>query len=88
MHLSHIDLRLDYEVDAPAHLRLNIEATRTGAQTVLSEMLSIEPPPVRRQTGCEPESGNRFVRFDAQPGPLTIAYRATVRRPAVHVPAT
>ncbi|WP_409574657.1 transglutaminase-like domain-containing protein [Variovorax sp. KBS0712] len=87
MHLSHVDLRLDYEVDAPAHLRLNIEAARTGAQAVLAETLTIEPP-VRLRVGCEADSGNRFVRFDAAPGPLTIAYRATVRRPVVHVPAT
>ncbi|MDZ4358733.1 MAG: transglutaminase family protein, partial [Variovorax sp.] len=85
MHLSHIDARLSYEVAAPAHLLLNIEAADAPTQTVLSEALTIEPP-TAMQVFCDAGSGNRFIRFDAAVGPLRIAYRATVRRASVHVP--
>jgi transglutaminase-like putative cysteine protease len=85
MHLSHIDAQLDYEVVAPAHLLLNIEAARSGAQAVVSEELTIEPP-TEMQLFCDEGSGNRFIRFDAQPGALTIRYKATVQRAHVVVP--
>jgi transglutaminase-like putative cysteine protease len=85
MHISHIDARLDYEVAAPAHLLLNIEAARSGAQAVVSEALSIEPP-TAMQVFCDESSGNRFIRFDAAPGPLTISYTATVQRAHLLVP--
>jgi transglutaminase-like putative cysteine protease len=80
MHTSRIDALLSYEVAAPAHLLFNIEAARSGsAQAVCSETLTIEPPTATR-VFCDPSSGNRFVRFDAQPGPLRLRYRATVQR--------
>lgn len=85
MHLSHIDAQLDYEVVAPAHMLLNIEAARSGAQAVVSEVLSIEPP-TQMQVFCDESSGNRFIRFDAQPGPLKIRYKASVQRAHVAVP--
>ena len=37
MHISHIDAQLDYEVTAPAHMLLNIEAARAGAQAGVGE---------------------------------------------------
>jgi transglutaminase-like putative cysteine protease len=85
MHISHIDAQLDYEVTAPAHMLLNIEAARAGAQAVVEETLTIEPP-TEMQVFCDEGSGNRFIRFDAKPGPLKIGYRATVQRSHVHVP--
>ncbi|QNK70365.1 transglutaminase-like domain-containing protein [Variovorax sp. PAMC26660] len=85
MHLSHIDAQLDYEVVAPAHMLLNIEAARSGAQAVVSEVLTIEPP-TEMQVFCDESSGNRFIRFDAQPGPLKISYKASVQRAHVDVP--
>ena len=85
MHISHIDAQLDYQVAAPAHLLLNIEAARSGAQAVVSEVLTIEPP-TEMQVFCDESSGNRFIRFDAKPGPLTISYKATVQRSHVDVP--
>jgi hypothetical protein len=85
MHISHIDAQLDYEVVAPAHMLLNIEAARSGAQAVVEETLTIEPP-TEMQVFCDEGSGNRFIRFDAKPGPLKIGYRATVQRSHVHVP--
>ncbi|MBJ2156045.1 transglutaminase-like domain-containing protein [Variovorax sp. IB41] len=85
MHISHINAQLDYEVTAPAHMLLNIEAARAGAQAVVEETLTIEPP-TEMQVFCDEGSGNRFIRFDAKPGPLKIGYRATVQRSHVHVP--
>ena len=64
MHLSHIEAQLDYEVAAPAHMLLNIEAARSGMQSVIGEELVVEPPTPLRLF-CDEGSGNRFVRFDA-----------------------
>ncbi|RYF74328.1 MAG: transglutaminase family protein [Comamonadaceae bacterium] len=85
MHFSTIETVLDYQVNAPSHMVLNIEAARSGAQTVLSEELVVEPP-VPMNAFCDENSGNRFIRFDAQPGPLKIRYRANVQRAPVVVP--
>ncbi|MDM0014264.1 transglutaminase family protein [Variovorax sp. J22P168] len=85
MHFSHVDAVLEYEVSAPSHLLLNIEAARSGAQALVSEDLVIEPP-VEMQAFCDESSGNRFVRFDAKPGPLRIRYRAHVQRSHVETP--
>jgi transglutaminase-like putative cysteine protease len=85
MHYSTIETVLDYQVYAPAHMVLNIEAARSGAQTVLSEELVVEPP-VEMNAFCDENSGNRFIRFDAKPGPLKIRYRASVQRSPVVVP--
>ncbi|MEO5736203.1 MAG: transglutaminase family protein [Variovorax sp.] len=85
MHFSTIDATLEYQVGAPAHMVLNIEAARCGAQAVLSEELVVEPP-VEMKAFCDESCGNRFIRFDAQPGPLKIRYRASVGRSPVVVP--
>ncbi|MET3494046.1 transglutaminase-like domain-containing protein [Variovorax boronicumulans] len=85
MHISHIDAQLEYEVTAPAHMLLNIEAARAGAQAVVEETLTIEPP-TEMKVFCDESSGNRFIRFDAKPGPLKIGYKATVQRSQVDVP--
>lgn len=85
MHFSHIETVLDYEVAAPSHLLLNIEAVRSGAQVVLRENLVVEPA-VEMHAFCDEGSGNRFIRFDAAPGPLRIRYTASVQRSFVEVP--
>jgi transglutaminase-like putative cysteine protease len=85
MHISHIEAQLDYEVSAPAHMLLNIEAARTGSQAVVAEALTIEPP-AGMQIFCDEASGNRFIRFDTKPGPLKIRYKASVQRSHVEVP--
>ena len=85
MHSSMIEVVLDYQVAAPSHLVFNLEAARCGSQTVASESLAIEPP-VEVRAYCDKASGNRFIRFDAQPGPLKLRYRADVQRGAVDVP--
>ncbi len=69
--------RLSYRVKADEPLVFNIEAQRFGNQFVEEEYLTITPfLPVERWT--MPESGNRYFRVNASPGPLLVDYTATV----------
>ncbi len=77
MLLSKIETRLVYEVTAPTHFCLHLQVARHPAQHVREERLMIEPA-LPLHDYCDPVKGNRFVRFDAAPGPLTIDYRAQV----------
>jgi transglutaminase-like putative cysteine protease len=83
MHLSTVETVLEYQVDAPTHFCFNIEAAHWASQRILSERLAIS-------SGVDPHhftderSGNRFIRFDAAPGPLLVNYQAEVE---VHAPA-
>jgi transglutaminase-like putative cysteine protease len=86
MHFSQIDAELSYQVTAPSHFLLNVEAALWPGQQPLAETLLIDPPtPLRRYV--DERSGNRFVRFDAQPGPLVVRYAASVERAPVRRPA-
>ncbi|MDB5779320.1 MAG: transglutaminase domain protein [Polaromonas sp.] len=74
-----IDSTLDYAVDGPAEFVFLIHAAMGMGQTLVQENLQIEPPmPFRTYT--DGQSGNRFLRFQAQPGPLKLVYRAVVDR--------
>ncbi len=75
--LSDIDVRLVYEVGAPTHFCLHLQAARHADQHVREERLQIDPA-VPLHDYHDPVKGNRFVRFDAPAGPLTVAYRAQV----------
>lgn len=81
MHLSEIDVALDYQVAAPSHLVFNLEAARCDGQRVRDETLTVEPP-VTLRAYREEDGGNRFIRFDAPAGPLSLRYRARVERAA------
>ena len=74
-----IDSTLDYVIDGPAEFVFLIHAANGMAQTVVQESLQIEPPTPFR-TYSDGQSGNRFLRFQAQPGPLKVIYRALVDR--------
>ena len=67
---------LDYEVAAPSHMLLNIEAARCGAQARAAARSWSSSRRCELQAFCDEGSGNRFVRFDAAPGPLKIRYQA------------
>lgn len=83
MHLSTVETLLEYEVLQPAHLCFNIEAARWPTQAVVGEMLTVTPEvPLRT---FEDANGNRFFRFDAQPGPLLVDYKAEVEVHPQHV---
>jgi transglutaminase-like putative cysteine protease len=82
MHLSTVETVLEYNVLSPTHFCFNIEAAHWPTQKILSERLSISSV-VRPHSYTDPRSGNRFIRFDAQPGPLKVNYKAEVE---VHTP--
>ena len=86
MHYSIIDAQLNYEVQAPSHLLFNLEAAHCQQQQVLEESLTVEPPLALRRYS-DAGSGNRFFRFDAPAGPLSLRYQAVVRRQAPSRPA-
>ncbi|NDP64480.1 transglutaminase family protein [Polaromonas sp.] len=74
-----IDSTLDYVVDGPSEFVFLIHVANGMGQTLVQENLQIEPPTPFR-TYCDGQSGNRFLRFQAQPGPLKLVYRALVDR--------
>ncbi|HEX2546384.1 MAG TPA: transglutaminase family protein, partial [Ramlibacter sp.] len=77
MHLSTVETVLEYQVQAPTHFCFNIEAAHWPTQKIHSERLSISSG-VTPHSYVDPRSGNRFVRFDAAPGPLSVQYKAEV----------
>jgi transglutaminase-like putative cysteine protease len=77
MHLSTVETVLEYEVLAPTHFCFNIEAAHWPTQNILSERLAISSG-VAPHAATDPRSGNRFIRFDAAPGPLLVNYKADV----------
>jgi transglutaminase-like putative cysteine protease len=78
MHLSTVEAVLEYQVRQPTHFCFNIEAAHASTQDILSERLAISSS-VAVSAFTEPRSGNRFIRFDAPPGPLMVNYKAEVR---------
>jgi transglutaminase-like putative cysteine protease len=69
---------LEYEIAGqPADFVLNIHASRTPWQAVVSESLAIDPPlaPVLHD---DPVHGNRYLRLRAGPGLLAVRYEAAV----------
>jgi len=83
-HLSTVEAQLEYQVREPTHFCFNLEAAHWPTQDILSERLAISPQvPLRPFT--DPRSGNRFVRFDAPPGPLVVSYKADVQVHAAEV---
>ena len=74
-----IDCMLAYEMDAASEFVFLIHAALGTGQTLLRENLLIEPPlPFRTYT--DERSGNRFLRLQAQAGPLKLVYNALVDR--------
>lgn len=73
-----IALELDYLIaDSGCDFIFNIHAASTPRQLVLEESLTLSPDlPVRVE--MEPVTRNRYLRVQAQAGPLKLAYRATV----------
>jgi transglutaminase-like putative cysteine protease len=82
MHLSTVETTLEYFLQSPTHFCFNIEAARWPTQRILSERLAISSG-VEPHAWTDARSGNRFLRFDAAPGPLRVSYKAEVE---VHPP--
>jgi transglutaminase-like putative cysteine protease len=83
MHLSTVETVLEYHVHSPTHFCFNLEAAHWPTQKILSERLSISTG-VTPHSYTDRTSGNRYIRFDAAPGPLKVCYKAEVE---VHTPA-
>jgi transglutaminase-like putative cysteine protease len=69
--------RLGYRVTEPTSFVFNVEVARIPQQRVLHERLVVTPE-VPLETYVMPESGNRYVRLLAQPGPILLSYEAEV----------
>jgi transglutaminase-like putative cysteine protease len=72
------DIELKYEIaEQPADFVFNIHAAHTPLQSVVNEVLTIEPKnhPVLQTDAA---LGNRYLRLRAAPGPLSVRYGATV----------
>jgi transglutaminase-like putative cysteine protease len=78
MHLSTLQALLEYEVKAPTHFCLQLEAAHWPTQAILSETLEL-PRRVSPHRFEDLRFGNRFVRFDAEPGRFVVSYTAEVR---------
>jgi len=72
------DIELKYEIaEQPADFVFNIHAAHTTLQTVVNEVLAIEPMGQHRLQTDE-SLGNRYLRLRAGPGPCSVRYGATV----------
>lgn len=69
--------QLGYKVKNDTPFLFNIEVQEFAEQKIVTERLTIEPE-LRVDRWTMPESGNRYFRVEAPPGPLTVSYEATV----------
>lgn len=74
-----IDCTLDYQVDGLAEFVFLIHAAVGVSQSLVEESLMVEPATSFR-TYSDPRSGNRFLRLQAEAGPLQVKYCAVVDR--------
>ena len=74
-----IDCTLAYQVDGPAEFVFLVHAAVGVSQSLVEESLVVEPATSFR-TYSDPRSGNRFLRLQAEAGPLRVTYRAVVDR--------
>ena len=73
-----LSLELDYEVfDPGCDFIFNIHAAHTNRQRVIEESLTLNQN-VATQVETDPTTLNRYLRLSARPGPLRVAYQATV----------
>jgi transglutaminase-like putative cysteine protease len=73
-----LSLELDYEVfDPGCDFIFNIHAAHTNRQRVIEESLTLNQN-VATQVETDPATLNRYLRLSARPGPLRVAYQASV----------
>ena len=72
-----LSCELGYQVKDQASFVLNIQPSQLPQQRILRESLVLTPD-VPHETYVMPESGNRYVRFQAAAGEVKIAYDAEV----------
>ena len=86
MHLSTVEVVLEYEVKEATHFCFNLQAAHWPTQNIQSEKLAVSSG-VALHSYEDVQSGNRFFRFDATPGPLLVNYKADVEVHAEEVDA-
>ena len=72
-----VGCKLGYKVEDAASFVLNIQPAELPRQKILRESLVVTPD-VPLETYLMPESGNRYVRFQAKSGEVLIEYEAEV----------
>jgi transglutaminase-like putative cysteine protease len=71
-------IELGYDVAAPGcDFVFNVHAAHTARQRVIDETLTLSQD-VPSVVETDPTTMNRYLRLSARPGPLTVAYSATV----------
>ncbi|TWU02008.1 transglutaminase-like domain-containing protein [Neorhodopirellula pilleata] len=78
MNQIQVGSRLQYFVQSPTTLLLNISVAQNDHQSTSHESIEIEPFHKIEECAVGP-LGNRLVRINALPGELTIQYQATVQ---------
>ena len=74
-----VRIGLRYEIAAPgADFIFHLHPARTAQQAVLDERLALGQPDQPMTLFTDPGTGNRCLRLQGQPGPLTLDYAATV----------
>jgi hypothetical protein len=73
-----IDCELDYQVNGPSDFLFQIHALNGMGQQVLEESLELTPG-ITPHVYQDPTVGHRFMRLQANTGPLKLHYRARVR---------
>jgi len=77
MNRIQVGCRLQYDIQSASTFLLNVSAAQNNYQSTFDESISIEP--YHKIEECSVgQLGNRLLRLTADPGPLTINYRATV----------
>lgn len=76
--IINVQSRLQYDVLSPTSFIFNIAAASTERQVICAEKLTISPD-MRVVDDLVDLSENRIYRLEAEPGPLTVEYVATVR---------
>lgn len=81
---SAIRCDLEYQIATPSHFMLQIECAQSPDQSIVQEMLTLDPAIAVRHS-WDAGTGNRVFRFDYGPGPLRLRYdaRVTLLRPPV-----
>ena len=77
--LFHIDCELAYELTGECDFLFQIHALNGMGQQLVEETLTLSPD-VPHTVHQDPNVGHRFLRLHAGTGPLSVRYRATVRR--------
>ncbi|RYE86943.1 MAG: transglutaminase family protein, partial [Hyphomicrobiales bacterium] len=68
---------LAYEAHERCLFTFNVQAFEAENQRVIEETLTVSPSSLLEHY-VMPETGNRCVRFEAGPGPLSVRYDALV----------